>query len=90
MLGAAAAGACEAGFGCCLTAAGLANGTATRLLVFGAAFGAACCCACDAADGAVAAAVVGFESFGGGGPADEVDGGTGVPDISAGFDGGGA
>lgn len=43
------------------------RGTATRLLVFGAALGAACC-AWIGADGAVAAATGGLESIGGGGP----------------------
>ena len=74
---------------------GLASGIATRLFarrfcwlgravaVVGASVGA------GAEAGAVAAAVLGFVSFGGGGPAGGVgataDDGAGVPDISIGF-----
>lgn len=59
------------------------RGTATLLLVLG--FGAATggFGACATAGGAVAAAVDGFESTGGGGAPE--DAGIGVVDISAGF-----
>lgn len=77
------AAATAAAFGCVFGTAGLANGTATRLLIFEAGFGTAGACVCDGAcaGGAVAAAADGFESMGGGGPV-----GAGVLDISAGLD----
>ena len=63
---------------------GFGSGTATRGLVFCAGFVGGCC-VCAAADGAVAADTGGFESTGGGGPAEESDDGPGVADISTGF-----
>ena len=62
---------------------GFGSGTATRLLVFCSGF-VVCCCAWVAADGAVAAAIDGFESTGGGGPVKDSEG-PGVADISTGF-----
>ena len=63
---------------------GLDSGMATRLLVFGVGL-AVCWCACVVADGAVAAETGGFDSTGGGGPAEASDEGPGVADISTGF-----
>ena len=60
------------------------NGTATRLVVgFGAPL-VVCSCPCAAPEDAFAADIVGFDSTGGGGAAEESDTGPGVADISCG------